>query len=628
MMPPQAGIRSMQTMALVPPVSCALPRQLVVISDGTNMNFSGGVRDSNAVKLLQWLAAHPDTGRLVCYDPGVGHPRTLHSTTRMDRLADRKDRIMGLAFGKGVQENVAELYGWLMRHWQPGDQIFLFGFSRGAFTVRSVAGLLNRYGLLPPQHAEMLQSLISAYFDEPDEAPWHVQLRRRFGCAVPPAWQDGWDGPTTGVPSSRGGGVVDGQLRELLVDPSRREVPVHFIGVWDTVSSVGLPPFDARFTARPDLERKVFVHVRQALALDEYRSAFAHRHYLVAGRPQTHAVFPTRLISANAPVMGTLQQRWYAGDHADVGGGKPRPLSAQSHAPLVWMLGQAQRVGLRPVAAALPCAPANAYPAQAGSVLTDMPIWALTGLWLRDIDSGPGVQPGPDVPLLRAPQGGSAIEPPQPVWTWTMTGTTLLGLALALCLFAIWQRLCLDAAPALDARCAWPFQLGMALPNLAPDSDARALPGLGTMLEFLSVQALLALAVLVLLSAPFTWAFMRFARCWPARHHSDAGWQACNRYGDLLATPAKAVGVAAAGLALQVLGAHMAAAPRADTLFAIVDAVGLGLWRALGWLMKSLGDVLWLGGWALFTLCVLGAVAGVVVALWSSGSAAKAARRP
>ena len=97
------------------------PRQLVLLCDGTNNNLTGRRNDTNLVKLAELLAASPDAQRLLCYDPGVGNPGELPGATTWDQLQRRLERIGGLAFGRGVFENMAESYLFLMRHYSSGE---------------------------------------------------------------------------------------------------------------------------------------------------------------------------------------------------------------------------------------------------------------------------------------------------------------------------------------------------------------------------------------------------------------------------------------------------------------------------------------------------------------------------
>ena len=212
-------------------------RQLVVFCDGTNNNLTGGRNDTNTVKLCELLAGSADGAQLVFYDPGVGNPAELPGSTLVDGWHRWSERLAGLAFGRGVYENIAESYLFLMRNYRSGDEIYIFGFSRGAFTARSVAGLVNQFGILQPHMESMVITLVHVYFSD---------------RSLDPA-------------AARG---IAAQTARLFVAPDARNVELQFVGVWDTVASVGMWPFSARFTALPTVGGKRFRHVRQALALD------------------------------------------------------------------------------------------------------------------------------------------------------------------------------------------------------------------------------------------------------------------------------------------------------------------------------------------------------------------------
>ncbi len=368
------------------PIPNTTPRQLVLLCDGTNNNLTGHCNDTNLVKLAELLAASPDARRLLCYDPGVGNPGELPGATLWDDLQRRLQRIGGLAFGRGVFENMAESYLFLMRNYRPGDAIFIFGFSRGAFTARSVAGLINLFGVLPPQLESMVPTLLHVYFSSRDEGgAWKAisaQVLRVFGSTAP-------------------------------------RPNVHFIGVWDTVASVGMPPFGARFTALPQPEGKRYLHIRQALALDEHRRQFEPRLYARNNGPFTTADGST----------GSLVQLWFPGAHCDVGGGYLPIESALSDNAMAWLVSEAVGQGLRlnDQGAPLDTEPAvhramarvlqqgaGATQAQAHSEVLITPLWALTGLTVRDttqvrLDDG-GVVPLQAV--AHQPSGGSPVVAP------------------------------------------------------------------------------------------------------------------------------------------------------------------------------------------------------------------------
>lgn len=338
------------------------PRQLVLLCDGTNNNLSGRHSDTHVVLLAELLRLFPDDHRLVYYDPGVGNPEQLPGTTVMDKLHRALDRVDGLAFGRGLYDNVAEGYRFLMSHWQPGDQIFVFGFSRGAFTARSIAGLVNAFGIIDKHQDTLVSSLVSTYFAKtsPERSDITLQAARLFGQGLTPeAW------------------------------------PVlHFVGVWDTVASVGLPPFGLKITARPNLEDKHFRHVRQAMALDEQRAQFLPRAY-----EQDDGTF--RMKNGGT---GDILQCWFRGSHCDVGGGNQYPYSELSRAPFAWLVSEAIRCGLRvsmPVKHPGRITEADVFEvmpqldpptplrlaARINSQTHATPLWALTGLTVRDTAS-------------------------------------------------------------------------------------------------------------------------------------------------------------------------------------------------------------------------------------------------
>ncbi|NVO04717.1 MAG: DUF2235 domain-containing protein [Rhodoferax sp.] len=340
--------------------------QLVVCCDGTNNNLTGQHSDTNVVKLCELLAYAPDARRLMFYDPGVGNPADLPGASVADMLQRKMNRIAGLVFGRGVYENIADCYRFLMQHYpqqladgEPAPEIFLLGFSRGAFTARAVAGLVNQFGLLQPHMDNMITTLVHGYFSQ-----------RKGGDAQLKA--------------------IAEQLRTLF-GTKPRQVAVQFVGVWDTVAAVGMPPFTTSFTTEPRATGKVFVHVRHALALDEQRAHFQARTYLDANGPM-----PTQF-----GTMGSMQQRWFRGAHCDVGGGYGYKDAALSDQALAWLVSEGvccglrlslhgqpldtpERVGqaLQQVLPATPRQPTHCVHSQTWI----SPWWALTGLAVRPTD--------------------------------------------------------------------------------------------------------------------------------------------------------------------------------------------------------------------------------------------------
>ncbi|HEY5960643.1 MAG TPA: DUF2235 domain-containing protein, partial [Polyangiaceae bacterium] len=215
-------------------------KNIVICCDGTSNQF--GDVNTNVVRLVQVL--EQSSAQLVYYDPGVG---TMPAPRAVGKPAQVISKIFGLAFGAGLVSNVAEAYSFLMDQWEPGDEIFLFGFSRGAYTVRVLAGMLYQMGLLRPGQAQLVPYAIRLYRARPrSERKYNAhtklceEFRNTFSRPVP--------------------------------DRSNRHFPVHFIGAWDTVSSVGWvwnPKTFVHTYAIPSVK-----HIRHAVALDERRAFF------------------------------------------------------------------------------------------------------------------------------------------------------------------------------------------------------------------------------------------------------------------------------------------------------------------------------------------------------------------
>jgi Uncharacterized alpha/beta hydrolase domain (DUF2235) len=261
-------------------------RRLVVCCDGT-WNTSEQMRGdvpcpTNVVRIFHALEQSAD--QLCYYHPGVGTGAGL-----MDKLA-------GGSFGTGLSNNVKSAYAWLAANYRPGgeDAICLFGFSRGAFTVRSLAGMIGACGL------------------------------PSFLADAEPA--DRWKAIDALFAAYRPGAVV----------PDERAVPIMFLGVWDTVGALGVPASMGLLRIAEDLGHNAphfhdtrlgarVRHARHAVAMDEKRGPFV----------------PTLWTNLPLDEPGrTAEQVWFAGDHCDVGGGHPQ--TGLSDCALSWMIKEAQ----------------------------------------------------------------------------------------------------------------------------------------------------------------------------------------------------------------------------------------------------------------------------------------------
>ena len=153
-------------------------RDLVVCCDGTGNEI--GVNLSNVLKLTRILVK--DERQLVYYDPGVG---TIAQLATWGRLRQKLREFFGLATGYGLDDNILDAYNWLCSTWKPGDRLFLFGFSRGAYTVRALAGMMTMVGLLRPDQLNITRYALTAYKRamEHDDLPiaWQFQELARDG---------------------------------------------------------------------------------------------------------------------------------------------------------------------------------------------------------------------------------------------------------------------------------------------------------------------------------------------------------------------------------------------------------------------------------------------------------------
>ena len=284
-----------------------MAKNIVICSDGTgNTSILG--RGTNVFKLFEAIDVNghridPNARpQIAFYDDGVG--------TSNFRLW----KIVGGAFGLGLSRNVRQLYKELVRVYDGGadpDQIYLFGFSRGAFTVRTLAGLIANQGILPRQDHDDPQAL-----DRRIKKAYKAYRR----CYRPWLWRQ-W-------PWNR-----------LFPIPERRQAGnaprIHFIGVWDTVDAVGLPFHIADIWNRVVYQFKfenrdlstIVDQACHALSIDDERASF------------------TPVLWNEANNESRIEQVWFAGVHSNVGGGYPK--QGMSLVALDWMMEKAQHAELR-----------------------------------------------------------------------------------------------------------------------------------------------------------------------------------------------------------------------------------------------------------------------------------------
>ncbi len=278
-------------------------KNIVICSDGTGNYYSG--MPSNVRRIYSWIEQR-SREQMACYHPGVGtHPLPEGRTTLGRRIRHAKE----LCVGTGAIPNVVNLYTYLMQHYEPGDRIFLFGFSRGAFTVRALAGMLHVCGLLRREDVHLVGFAAGLY--QTSESRIKLERRRR---SLPAKF--GHDETVDHASFD----VEAGDFKSLVGRPCT----VRFMGIWDTVKAYGwLYP-----QSFPALRHNPSVaSVRHAVSLHERRALFK-----VTGWGDRHT---------------EVKEVWFAGDHSDVGGGHPAGNSPLADATLRWMLGEATSAGLR-----------------------------------------------------------------------------------------------------------------------------------------------------------------------------------------------------------------------------------------------------------------------------------------
>lgn len=299
-----------------------MAKNIIICSDGTG-NKGGYGADTNVYKLFNAVDIHdPNQPQITFYSDGVGTGNNKYISA-----------LTG-AFGVGFENNVIELYEFLARTYEIGDQIYLFGFSRGAATVRAFAGLIEACGLLDIDKcgavgARNREQIISGMLDEARSA-----YRKHKGERNPDV--------QTAADKFKACQAVQDDIHAPGGD-----LKIKFIGVWDTVSALGVPQdwswtVNWFFWGLDTVLNKLSPHgyynyqlnsnveyVYHAIAIDDERKTF-------------HPKVWTETRS-DRPV--NIEQVWFAGVHSNVGGGYPKP--GVSIVTLDWMMRRARHLGIK-----------------------------------------------------------------------------------------------------------------------------------------------------------------------------------------------------------------------------------------------------------------------------------------
>jgi len=264
-----------------------MPKNIVIFSDGTGQEGGKG-NNTNVYKLFNMIEDRTDK-QVSFYDRGLG-------------TGFRK--ITGNVGGMGIAENIIECYEFIFNNYKAKDNIYLFGFSRGATTVRSLSGFLHYFGILPKSRPELIKRAYKIYKNSDDED----ELKKRAD--------------------------------EFVLRHHNQWCNIHFLGVWDTVAALGLPfkKLDIFVNRIPFFNHKYHnlrlsdsvIHARHALAIDDKRLTFHPKIW--------------DPLDDDSPDYQTMKQVWFSGMHTDVGGGyKEQDLS---DIPLMWMVAEAMEQGL------------------------------------------------------------------------------------------------------------------------------------------------------------------------------------------------------------------------------------------------------------------------------------------
>ncbi len=262
-----------------------MAKNIVVFSDGTGQE-GGKNHNTNVYKLFNMIEDRTDK-QIVFYDRGLGTGRR---------------RATGKIAGMGISKNIQECYEFIFNNYNAGDRIFLFGFSRGATTVRSLSGLIHYFGILPKSRPELIKQAYKIY-------------------------------------KKKDKGKREERAKAFVAKHHTMWCRIHFLGVWDTVAALGIPIklIDALVDKVP-----FFRHKFHDLRLSE---SVEHAYHALAIDDERKTFHPTVWDNKDLLDYQTVKQVWFCGMHTDVGGGyKEQELSDIA---LVWMVQRAVERGLR-----------------------------------------------------------------------------------------------------------------------------------------------------------------------------------------------------------------------------------------------------------------------------------------
>jgi len=268
-------------------------KRLIVCCDGTWQQLRSQC-PTNVVKIAQAITAkgHDDRPQVVFYDEGVG-------------TGDWRDRLRGGIFGIGLDQNIQECYRFLCLNHEIGDEIYLFGFSRGAYTVRSLAGLVTQFGLLERYDIRLIPKVYDAYRLREEDRNYEAKRKEAE------------------------------QLQQRGID-----VHITLLGCWDTVGALGVP------NLIPRLPIDQWVNYRYQFHDTKLSPKIQHALHAISIDEPLKSFQVTRMQSEHESTQ--LKEVWFPGNHGAIGGGisdrespdpeHPKPLDGLSDRTLQWMI--------------------------------------------------------------------------------------------------------------------------------------------------------------------------------------------------------------------------------------------------------------------------------------------------
>lgn len=282
-----------------------MSRRLVVCLDGTGNEIEKN--ESNILRLYKCLERSDN--QLVFYQPGVG---TLDTHPFSRKFLTKPQLFLGLIAGLGLEAKVLRAYQFLCANYQEGDRLYFFGYSRGAYAARVLAGFINDFGLVAPHEFHLIAPVFRAWrkmsSDDPKEAY--------------------------------------SKLRMLEKAFQMRHPPIRFLGLWDTVSSLIRIKFGkgtfVEFGTHSSVDVNPSVRaVRHVLAIDETRRFFRHQFWT-----EGQSYYGNRFKTKTAPPAQDIKQVWFSGTHTDVAGSLHESQAGLSKITMQWMREEVDNMGV------------------------------------------------------------------------------------------------------------------------------------------------------------------------------------------------------------------------------------------------------------------------------------------